>query len=416
MSQDSAAIGGNAQRAFPPMHQPGHTWPMFQGVAAWIARAAGLIFIGVLTFTHPSTVAGGPTTQLIAFIGLLIGEAFWALGEVKRLPERSQGYLWPGSGMLMVAMGCLGASAAGGGTFLIAVATVALMGVTAELGLGFGLAAGALGVLVTEIAGIAFHESVGTFIGFPLLLTVGLLFGRSRADYRIRAEQASALLEQRERLQAEQRRADVLDERTRLAREIHDVLAHSLGALGIQIQMARALITDRGDTEAALEALTAAQRMASEGLIETRRAVHALRVDTLPLHEELAKAAAEHAERQHVTVNCDVEGEPRPVPPDATVALLRTAQESLVNAAKHAPGTEIEMQLVYSADHVRMAIANDLEYAGDADPAAPRLQTIDGGYGLTGMSERLKLLRGTLEAGPVGNRWIVIADLPLTQA
>ena len=194
------------------------------------------------------------------------------------------------------------------------------------------------------------------------------------------------------------------------------MLAHSLGALSIQIQMARAMITDRDDTDAALEALSAAQRMASEGLIETRRAVHALRSDTLPLHEELAKAATEHAERQHVLVHYDVEGEPRPVPPDATVALLRTAQESLVNAAKHAQGAEIDMQLVYSADHVRMAIANELESAAadDPDPARPQLQTIDGGYGLTGMRERLKLLRGTLQAGPVGNRWIVTADLPLT--
>jgi signal transduction histidine kinase len=410
---------GNAIAAFPSRLLPVHTWPMFQGVTAWIARAAGLVFVGALTFTHPPTVAGGTTTQLIAFIGLLIGEAFWALGEVNRLPERSRGYLWPGAGMLMVATACLGATAAGGGTFLIAIATVALMGVTAELGLAIGLATGALGVLVTEIGGIAFHESVGTFIGFPLLLIVGLLFGRSRADYRIRAEQAAALLEQQERLQAEQRRADVLDERTRLAREIHDVLAHSLGALGIQIQMARALITDRNDTEAALEALSAAQRMASEGLIETRRAVHALRTDTLPLHEELARAAAEHAERQHVLVHCDIEGEPRPVPPDATVALLRATQESLVNAAKHAPGAEVELYLLYRADGVRLAIANDLadKLAEDAaQPAGPRLQTIDGGYGLTGMRERLKLLRGTLEAGPVGNRWIVTAELPLTQA
>jgi signal transduction histidine kinase len=289
------------------------------------------------------------------------------------------------------------------------------MAVTAELGLNAGLATGALGVLVTEIGGVSFNESVGTYVGFPLLLAIGLLFGRSRADYRIRAEQAAALLEQQKQLQAEQRRADVLDERARLAREIHDVLAHSLGALGIQIQMARALITDRDDTEGALEALSAAQRMASDGLVETRRAVHALRTDTLPLHQELAKAAAEHAARQHVLVHCDIEGEPRPVPPDATVALLRTAQESLVNAAKHAPGAEVEVNLVYSADAVRLAIVNDLA-DGPPPDAVPRMQTVDGGYGLTGMRERMKLLRGTLEAGPVGNRWVVAAEIPLGPA
>ena len=276
---------------------------MLQGVAGWVTRAIGLTVVGVLTFTHPPTVPGGTTTQLIAFIALCVGELGWALGEANALPERSRGYLWPGSGMLLVAAACLGAAAAGGGTFMISFAILGLVAVTADLGLNVGLATAALGVLVTEIGGISFDESVGTYVGFPLLLAIGLLFGRSRADYRIRAEQAAALLEQQKQLQAEQRRADVLDERARLAREIHDVLAHSLGALGIQIQMARALITDRDDTEAALEALSAAQRMASEGLVETRRAVHALRSDTLALHEELAKAAAEHAEqigRAHV--------------------------------------------------------------------------------------------------------------------
>jgi signal transduction histidine kinase len=67
---------------------------------------------------------------------------------------------------------------------------------------------------------------------------------------------------QRERLEAEQRRADLLDERTRLAREIHDVLAHSLGALGIQIQAARSVLTDSGDIDKAVELLNAAQRRA----------------------------------------------------------------------------------------------------------------------------------------------------------
>jgi signal transduction histidine kinase len=386
---------------------------MFQGVAAWILRAIGVVFVGVLTFTQPPNVAGGTATQLIAFICVCVGELVWALGEAKRLPEPSARYLWPGSAMLMVAMACLGASAAGGGTFMIVIAILAMIGVTAELSMTTALITGALGTLVAEIGGIAFNESVGTFIGFPLLLAVGLLFGRNRADSRIRVEQSAALLAQQKQLQVEQRRADVLDERARLAREIHDVLAHSLGALSIQIQAARALITDRADTDGALEALAAAQRMASEGLVETRRAVHALRADMLPLHEEVARVAAEHAQRQHVLVHCDIEGEPRPMQPDATVALLRTAQESLVNAAKHAPGTEVDVHLLYQAESVRLVIANDLA-AGAHDEARPRLETIDGGYGLTGMRERLKLLRGTLEVGPVGDRWIVAADLPLT--
>ena len=99
--------------------------------------------------------------------------------------------------------------------------------------------------------------------------------GRNRAAYRRQAEQSAALVTQMERLHAEQRRAAVLDERTRIAREIHDVLAHSLGALGIQLQAIHAL-TEQGDTGRALGLLGQAQRMAKDGLAETRRAVHAL--------------------------------------------------------------------------------------------------------------------------------------------
>jgi signal transduction histidine kinase len=221
------------------------------------------------------------------------------------------------------------------------------------------------------------------------------------------------LLAQHEQLRAEQRRADVLDERARIAREIHDVLAHSLGALGIQIQAARALLTDQHDVERALETLTAAQRMASAGLVETRRAVHALRTDTLPLHEELARASEEHAVQYRVATRFTTEGTPSALPPDATIALLRTAQEALVNAAKHAPGQAVGMHLDYDDQRVRLTVVNDLAHGTSLPADSPAPHTIDGGYGLTGMRERLRLLRGTLDAGPQESRWIVTADLLL---
>jgi signal transduction histidine kinase len=164
------------------------------------------------------------------------------------------------------------------------------------------------------------------------------MIGLNRRSYRVQADQAAALLAQHERLRAQQRRADVLDERARIAREIHDVLAHSLGALGIQIQAAKAMLTDHGDTDRAVEALTTAQRMAADGLTETRRAVHALRVDMLPLAEELTALTETHRQRYHVPVSLATTGDARTLPPDAALALLRTAQEAMVNAAKHAPG------------------------------------------------------------------------------
>ena len=208
--------------------------------------------------------------------------------------------------------------------------------------------------------------------GDPLLIAVCTMFGLQRRAYRVQAEQSAALLAQHERLRAEQRRADVLDERTRIAREIHDVLAHSLGALGIQIQAAKAMLTDRGDIDRAVDALATAQRMAADGLTETRRAVHALRVDTLPLGEELAALAATHRQRYHVPVTLETSGEARALPPDATLALLRTAQEAMTNAAKHAPGQRVAVRLDYGDHDVRLSVVNGLDAARCPGPGPGR--------------------------------------------
>jgi signal transduction histidine kinase len=194
------------------------------------------------------------------------------------------------------------------------------------------------------------------------------------------------------------------------------VLAHSLGALGIQIQAARSVLTDYGDVDRAVEMLTAAQRMAAEGLTETRRAVHALRADTLPLADELAKAMSSYAERYHVVVSLDIEGDPRPVPADATVALLRVAQEALVNAAKHGAGRPVTVRLDYEADGVGLTVRNELDDAASAAPSRVRVSTLNAGYGLTGMRERLRMLNGTLEAGQEGTSWVVTAQVPLSTA
>ena len=385
--------------------------------AAWLVRTIGLVIVGVLTFRSPPAQPGALPTQAIAFALVCVAAAVWALVELRpAAAARLGGRVLTAALALMAAAAALGASAGGAGDSVIAFAAVALLAAGSELSLIAALVLGALALLAFEIGGIVFNDGIGPLLGYPLLVVVGLLFGRNRAAYRIQAEQSAMLLAQHQQLRAEQRRADVLDERARIAREIHDVLAHSLGALSIQIQAARALLTDQHDEQRALETLATAQRMASDGLVETRRAVHALRADTLPLHEELARAAQAHAARYGVRTSFTTAGTPSPLPPDATVALLRTAQEALMNAAKHAPGHPIEMHLDYADQHIRLTVGNDLVH-GAPVAAAPRApQTVDGGYGLTGMRERLRLLRGSLEAGPRQKRWIVTAHLPLDTA
>ena len=303
----------------------------------------------------------------------------------------------------------LAALTSGDGQTLGAFAAVAAVAAGSDLELPAAIAVAVAGILPIWIIGPLVGATFATLAGYPLLIVACLSLGRNRRSYRVQAEQAAALLEQSERARAEQRRADVLDERARIAREIHDVLAHSLGALGIQIQAAKAMLTDHGDVDRAVEALSTAQRMAADGLTETRRAVHALRVDTLPFGEELAGVVDTHRQRYRVPVTFETSGPARALSPDASLALLRTAQEALVNAAKHAPGQQITVRLDYGDTSVRLCVVNHLNGTG----AAVRKPGSTGGYGLTGMRERLRLLNGTLLAGPRDDEWAVTAELPL---
>ncbi len=380
-----------------------------------MARSLGFAWIGVLAFgLYPPTGHAELLFQAVAYGVAGLGLLGWALLDYAPQAARCRARGLPVIlGVVAAATAAAATSGTDGGTAMVIFALVAAMAAGGDLDLVPAVAVTAAGVLAAEVSGLVFGASYPTLIGFPVVIASGLLIGRNRGAFRIAAEQSAALLAQRERLEAEQRRADLLDERARIAREIHDVLAHSIGALGIQIQAARSVLTDYGDTDRAVELLTAAQRMAAEGLTETRRAVHALRADTLPLADELAKATSSYAERYHVAVSLDTAGAPRPVPADATVALLRVAQEALVNAAKHGAGKPVTVRLDYEAAGVRLTIRNDLDAATPDAPGAVRVSTVNAGYGLTGMRERLRMLNGTLEAGREGSCWVVTAQVPL---
>jgi signal transduction histidine kinase len=380
----------------------------------WVARGLGFTWIGVLSFVLiPPKPASALAVQVVGYALAGLGLLTLALIDLQPKAVRYRATAWP---VILGVVGVAAGSASGagyGGSIMVVFAFVAALMSAGDTDMGPALAVTAATALATLISGLAFGASYGILVGFPTVVISGLLIGRNRGAYRLQAEQAAMLLAQREQLEAEHRRADLLDERARIAREIHDVLAHSLGALGIQIQAARAVLTDHGDIERASELLATAQRMAADGLVETRRAVHALREAPLVLETELAQASETHGQRHQVTTTFAAGGTPAPLPPDATIALLRVAQESLVNAAKHAAGHPVAVHLDYSDAEVRLTISNDLAPGADADAdQLADLSTVNGGYGLTGMRERLRLLNGTLQAGRCDNRWVVTAGLP----
>ena len=384
----------------------------------WPIRLAAFALIGILALISPPHSTAQRVMQIVTFA--VIGLAMLAGVLAEALPRYRAWGLPVALGVMAAAAGLAGTTS-GNGQTLVVFAGVAALAAGTDVELPAGIAVAVAGILPLWIAGPFMGTSISSLGGYPLLIVACLSFGRNRRSYRVQAEQAAALLEQYERARAEQRRADVLDERTRIAREIHDVLAHSLGALGIQIQAAKAMLTDHKDIDRAVEALGSAQRMAADGLTETRRAVHALRVDTLPLGEELAGAVETHRQRYHVPVSFETSGETRALPPDASLALLRAAQEALVNTAKHAAGQPVAVRLGYGDAGVRLSVVNHVDAAGGPgeNSTAPEVTgpTGAGGYGLKGMRERLRLLNGTLLAGPrEDDEWAVTAELPLPTA
>lgn len=186
-----------------------------------------------------------------------------------------------------------------------------------------------------------------------------------------------------------------LAERGRIAREIHDVLGHSLSGIALQLDMADAL-RESGRGDQADAAVRKARALAVDSMAETRRAVHALRQGALPLAESL----------RALTKDVTISGPVRHIGAEAAHTVLRTAQESVTNAAKHAPGATVSVRLECGRSGARLTVHNGpaTEERGDLTDGTS--------LGLVGMRERAALLGGTLKAGPDGDGWTVELELP----
>ncbi len=188
------------------------------------------------------------------------------------------------------------------------------------------------GIVALTVAAVAAGgPAVPAVAGYTFALAAALLLGFNRRQYMVRVEQADLLLAQAERARREQARTAAFEERTRIAREIHDVLAHSLGALAVQLDVTEALLDDGADTTVLRTHVARARRLAVDGLTEARRAVTALREDTPPLPVLLNDLVAQYRAESGAPARLQITGAPRTLPPDAALAALRTAQEAISN-------------------------------------------------------------------------------------
>jgi signal transduction histidine kinase len=239
-------------------------------------------------------------------------------------------------------------------------------------------------------------------IGFGTVL--GERMTELSAQRRDAITQLEAAMEENVGLQrqlvAQAREAGVLDERGRMAREIHDTIAHGLTGVITQLEAAEQADRRPGDRQ---RHVANALRLAREGLSEARRSVAASRpqaLDGASLEDGLAEVAHRWSELNGVTVGFTTTGDRVSLHPEIEEALLRTAQEALANVAKHARASRARLTLSYMTDEVTLDVRDD----GVGFDVAARGTDGTGGYGLSAMRQRVGRVAGTLtvESEPGG--------------
>jgi signal transduction histidine kinase len=230
------------------------------------------------------------------------------------------------------------------------------------------------------------------------------------AGSRLRAHHALAA--QTERAEDERARRAVLEERTRIARELHDVVAHHLSLIAVRAESAPYRL--RSLDEPARAEFGSLSEVAREALTDMRRLLGVLRQDQpadLAPQPELADlpALVDTARKAGVSVELSAPPALDQVPAGVGVCAYRIVQESLSNASQHAPGAPITVSVGHDSGAVLLRVAN-----GPGGPADPSENERGPGHGLTGMRERVALLGGSLSAGPSPDGgFVVSAVLPV---
>jgi signal transduction histidine kinase len=230
-----------------------------------------------------------------------------------------------------------------------------------------------------------------------------------------RLDAQHALVTQTERAEEEQARRAVLEERARIARELHDVAAHHMSLIAVQAETAPYRLP--GLPESAQAEFGSISEVAREALTEMRRLLGVLRHDqpaALAPQPQLADlpALVDTARKAGLSVELSVPVPLRQVPSGVGVCAYRIVQESLANASQHAPGAAVTVSVDHDAGSVLLRVANGP--VGAASPVGPARHERGPGYGLTGMRERVTLLGGSLSVGPAPDGgFVVSAVLPL---
>jgi signal transduction histidine kinase len=369
---------------------PGFSWSF----GVMMDSTTVLILIGS---TLQRTQADLPAAGIAALVAVLPILLFFVSG-IKYSPGLVWVTSWTATVILLFATSTPVASDFAPLLLVMMVGCVAALAGVVWASLAFGSAVALLAVASAahRLDGLALYLSV---------VAVGWLIG-----YLMRT-QAQLIVKQQE-MQAELSEHAAADERRRIAREVHDVIAHSLSITLLHVTGARHALQKDGDVDDAVSALTDAERLGRQAMTDIRRTVGLLEAgptrmtpepgiaDIRDLIDDFAQAGLPvtlHTEGRHDQVSATV-----------GLALYRITQESLANIAKHAPSSKATVDLVISPSTALLCIVNEMPVAVGA--------VARGGRGLAGMRQRVELLGGVIDAGPSREGWSVRAEIPITDS
>jgi signal transduction histidine kinase len=392
------------ERAGGSRRLPASAWLFDSGLALAAAGLSTLLFTDFVNDAQPT-----PPRGMLALGYALVLLHTLPLAARRRFPGTVLGTC-VASGLAVLALGMFPEVL--GLAILVAVYSVAAYG-GRWVSLA-GLAAAELGAAVAPLPQPV-RQEVPTVVGNALVIAAAWLLGHFvgvRRAYTARLERTAEL----ERTRAEQARRAVAEERLRLARELHDVVAHSISVIAVQSGVGAHVA--KTQPEEAAKALAAIEATSRAALTELRRLLGVLRQEGEPqgslapvpgladldgLLAEVAKAG--------LGVRLRVEGTPAPLPAGVDLSAYRIVQEALTNVVKHAGPARAQVVVGYGDRDVTVEVTDDGR--GVAAPTGDGQARV--GHGLIGMRERVAVFGGDLEAGPrPGGGFRVAARLPFT--
>jgi len=369
----------------------------------FLAVVLGVLVVASALQTDPTpALHGNGLIVLVVLVAFVVLLAFGVIYRTRYVDPPPSPYLLPAIGLLALVLAVVQPDGAG---VLALYITIGIACARLEPRRAIPLFTG--GIVVAS----ALHELIardGTWSDTIIADASAIIFffmGYLSRQFRMGQARAEQLVEELEASRDAQAQAVTLRERQHLAREMHDVLAHSLSALAVQLEGTRLLARSTGADPSVVDAVERSHHLAKGGLDEARRAIEALRGGDMPGPDRLPALADQFREQTGVETALAFDGEPRELPSEARLAVYRTAQEALTNVRRHAEAERVDLRLRYADDGTWLTVEDR------GRPAADEAE--DGlGYGLTGMRERAELLGGRLAAAPTSDGFRVELFLP----